>query len=213
MSAQKIRRLVVWALVLTLALVGGWLGYQYGLSNVIANRLADKTMTELREQWREDGPSATPGAPIHIRDGQAFAILRIPALGDDYAWPIASGMGSLGGGLAWYPATAQPGQIGNFAVAGQRITAGAPFARLLDLAVGDQLIVETRDVTYHYSVVVAPTDLTVAADAGWVLDPVPGKDDVVPWQPIITLTTAQDRMLSNDRSVAFGVLTSKEVKS
>lgn len=206
-------RLVASALGLVLLVVGGWLGYQYWASGIVARGIAERAVAELRGTWAADGPSKRPGAPVHIGDGEWFALLRVPAFGDEYEWPIGSGEGALAGGIAWYPDSAQPGQIGNVALAGDRITHGAPFARLLELKVGDQIIIETRDVVYAYRLKVAPADLTVRSDAAWVLDPVPGKTDVVPWESIVTLTTAQDLVISPDRSVAFGALETKEVKS
>ena len=211
-TPRPTRRLVLWALVCALAVLAAWLGYHYGLSNVIATYRADRTVDGLRRDWAERGVSADAGAPRLIEDGEAFAIVRIPAISASYAWPVAAGMGALDRGFAWYPETAQPGQTGNFAVACHRITHGAPCGRLATLTAGDKVVVETRDVDYTYSIVVAASELTVPADAGWVLDPVPGRSESVAWEPVITITTAQDLVLSPDRSVAFGVLTSKEVK-
>lgn len=190
----------------------GWLGYQYGLSNVIAAYRADRTVSWLRQTWQEQGRSASPGAPIQIDAGETFAIIRFPSVGESHVWPVTSGHGGLNSGFAWYPSTAQPGQTGNFAVACHRITHGAPCVGLTDLAAGTEIIVETRDCVYTYAVVVPAAELTVASDAGWVLEPVPGRTDAVPWQPMLTITTAQDWVLSADRSVAFSVLTSKKVK-
>ncbi|MFP5282231.1 MAG: sortase domain-bontaining protein [Actinomycetes bacterium] len=52
--------------------------------------------------------------------------------------------------MGHYPSTAGPGQVGNFALAGHRITHGQPFARLLELDRGDKVVVETRDAVYTY---------------------------------------------------------------
>ena len=49
--------------------------------------------------------------------------------------------------------------------------------------------------------------LTVTDVDTWVLDPVPGKQDVPPTRALITLTTCQDLFHSPDRSVGFGHLT------
>ncbi|MDO4783878.1 MAG: sortase [Propionibacteriaceae bacterium] len=206
------RRPVTWVLVALIATVAAWLGYQYGLSNVTATYRADRALEALRQDWAERGVSSAAGAPVWIGDGEAFAIIRIPAFSASYAWPVSSGMGALDRGFAWYPESAQPGQIGNFALACHRITHGAPCAGLTGLKAGDTVTVETRDATYTYSIVVPASELTVSEDAGWVLDPVPGKGEAVPWEPILTITTAQDLVSSPDRSVAFGVLTSKEMK-
>jgi sortase A len=105
-----------------------------------------------------------------------------------------------------------PGQVGNFALAGHRITHGQPFAKLLDLRRGDEVVVETRTSVYTYVIDEPPRSLTVNADASWVLDPVPGQPTVRPSQSLITLTTCQDLFHSPDRSVGFGHLASTKNK-
>ena len=106
-----------------------------------------------------------------------------------------------------------PGQIGNFAIAGHRVTHGQPFSRLLELDKGDQIVVETRSAIYTYVLDTAPRDLTVEDTATWVIDPVPGKPDATPTQPLITLTTCQDLFHSPDRSIGFGHLQNTKNKS
>ena len=115
-------------------------------------------------------------------------------------------------GVGHYPNSAQPGQIGNFAIAGHRITHGQPFSRLLELDKGDQIVVETRSAIYTYVLDTAPRDLTVEDTATWVLDPVPGQPDATPTQALLTLTTCQDLFHSPDRSIAFGHLASTKNK-
>lgn len=143
----------------------------------------------------------------------AFALLRIPAFGDDYEVPILSGTdpGVLSRGVGHYSSTAMPGQVGNFAVAGHRVTHGQPFARLLELNKGDKIVVETRTAIYSYTLDVAPRDLTVESSDGWVLNPVPGKN-TAPTKSLLTLTTCQDLFRSRDRSIGFGHLTTTTKK-
>jgi len=75
-------------------------------------------------------------------------------------------------GVGWYPGTALPGQVGNFAVAGHRGASG-PLVPLLDLKPGSRVIVETRDATYVYALTNDPNKLTVDKYQTWVIDPVP----------------------------------------
>lgn len=207
----------------------GWAGWQFLGTNITSRHAAQQTTTELREQWQATpaSPSAAasgkPGASIAPAAGQtpsaapqpdqAMALLRIPALGEQ-DWPVLVGTSddALGRGIGWYSQTAQPGAVGNFALAGHRITHGEPFRRLLELERGAQVIVETRDSVYTYELDNAPSELTVADTAGWVLDPVPGKPAQQPTRALITLTTCQDLFHSPDRSVAFGHLVSKTDK-
>ncbi len=79
----------------------------------------------------------------------------------------------LNRGVGHYTSTAQPGEIGNFAIAGHRVTHGQPFARLLELDAGDEVVVETRDAIYTYVMDGSPGNLTVNDTETWVLDPDP----------------------------------------
>ena len=129
-------------------------------------------------------------------------------------WPVVAGIEveDLKKGVGWYPTTAQPGQVGNFALAGHRVTNGEPFRRMLELRVGDEVVIETRDFVFTYELNSAPGQLTVQDTETWVLDPVPGHDDVQPTEELLTLTTCEDLFHSPDRSVAFGKLVTTEAK-
>lgn len=145
------------------------------------------------------------GASTAWPDGVA-AILTIDRLG--ITWPVADNVSeqALASGMGWYPDTAKPGQVGNCAIAGQRIGHGAPFAHLSELQAGDKITLATATDRYTYLVTVAPANLTVARDASWVLDPVPGNPGLEPTVAVLTLTTAQDLLDTGDRAVAFAVL-------
>lgn len=213
----------------------GWMGYQYYGTNGPSKEAAASEINQLEKEWTGGGaqtPAPGPGAvsgsqspaPGSASGSQspapqtptyseaqldkAMAILRIPALGDTYRVPIITGVSdnALSRGVGWYPTTAQPGQVGNFALAGHRVTHGEPFARLLELKPGDQVIVETKTHIFTYQLDQAPSQVTVKDVDTWVLDPVPGKKDAQPTQALITLTTCQDLFRSPDRSVGFGHL-------
>ena len=191
--------------MLVLAIGGlGWLGYQLVASNLVARHAHTTEKDELRAQWAQPGPepTATPGA--------AFGLLRIPRFGDDYEVPILSGtdLETLSRGVGHYSSTALPGQVGNVALTGHRVTHGQPFSRLLELDAGDQVILETREAVFSYVIDQPPRNLTVPAGASWVLDPLPGQPGATPTQALLTLTTAQDLLPTGDRSVGFGHLAS-----
>lgn len=202
----------------------GYVGYQYVGTNFIADRAFDSGRQNLRQRWQAQQP-----APVNARDsadpdptvraakplpGEATALLRIPAFGADYEIPILEGadLGTLSGGVGHYPGTALAGQVGNFALAGHRVTHGEPFRRLLELQPGDEVVVETASAVYTYVLDKPPRSLTVTDTATWVLDPVPGEPDAVPTKALITLTTCQDLVRSADRSVGFGHLQSTRNK-
>jgi sortase A len=212
----------------------GWMGYQYFGTNGPAREAAKSEVSTLQDQWNNgDGidvpdPSATPSAGATATSSaatkgpkysqaqldKAMAILTIPSFGADYKVPILVGTSdyALGRGVGWYENTQLPGQIGNFAIAGHRITHGEPFARLLELKPGDKVIVETKSYIFTYQVDESPSKLTVKDVDTWVLDPVPGKTGVKPTQALITLTTCQDLFHSPDRSVGFGHLVDTKKK-
>ena len=146
--------------------------------------------------------------------GDAIALLRIPAFGDDYEIPILNGtdLSILSKGVGHYSSTAAPGQIGNFAIAGHRVTHGQPFAKLLDPEEGRRgdRGDPRGDLHLCHGRLTAPADGDDSET--WVLDPVPGEPDAKPTEALITLTTCQDLFRSPDRSIGFGRLQSTQNK-
>jgi sortase A len=193
----------------------GWVGYQYFGTNVVSEHAFDKETKQLRTKWNDETKS-DPDAKNQpsVVPGDAIALLRIPAFGKDFEVPILNGtdLSVLSKGVGHYSSTAAPGEIGNFAVAGHRVTHGQPFARLLDLKRGDEVIVETRQAIYTYVLDDSPRSLTVRETDTWVLQPVPGRPDAKPTEALITLTTCQDLFRSADRSIGFGHLVSTKNK-
>lgn len=191
------------ALALVVAVVG-WLAWVYGGTAVVSEIAWSHEEKAVRSQWQQTpAPAPSPG--------DVLGLLRVPAWGAGYEVPILPGTGSgaLAHGVGHYPSTAMPGQLGNFALAGHRVTHGQPFSRLPDLRRGDQLVVETRQAVYTYVVQEPARDLTVTASGGsWVLDPVPGERRATPTQALLTLTTAQDVLPTGDRAVAIARLSS-----
>jgi sortase A len=192
-----------------------WVGYQFLGTNLVSERAFQTERDTLRHKWANEkavDPSGREKVPVI--PGDAIGLLRIPAFGSSYEIPILSGtdLNILSRGVGHYTGTAYPGQKGNFAVAGHRVTHGQPFARLLELNKGDQVVVETRDAIYTYVLDTAPRDVTVDDTETWVLEPVPGKPGVVPTDALITLTTCQDLFHSPDRSIGFGHLESTKNK-
>ncbi|MET7278236.1 class E sortase [Kribbella sp. NPDC005582] len=197
---RGVRGLGILLLVAGLGLLG-WVGWQYFGTGITSNQQMGEAENALREQWKK--PAAKTPA-----EGQPVVLLRIPKFGKDWEKPVIEGIGKgeLARGIGHYPQTQLPGQPGNFALAGHRVTHGSPFRKLLELRKGDQVIVETADSIYTYELDGSPRDLTVKPADNWVLDPVPGKPQETATKSVITLTTCQDLFHSPDRSVAFGQL-------
>lgn len=203
----------------------GWVGYQYFGTNIVSEKAFTQEKDGLRAKWDSQpvGKDKPDGAQVVI-PGDAIGLLRIPKFGNDYEIPILSGtdLDILSRGVGHYPSTAAPGAVGNFAIAGHRITHGEPFAKLLELSKDDKVVVETREAIYTYAIDVAPKNLTVADTETCVIDPVPchssekadgKKADVAPTEKMLTLTTCQDLFRSPDRSVGFAVLEKTKKKS
>jgi sortase A len=202
MARGVMRGLGIVLLVAGLGLLG-WVGWQYFGTGVTSDRKMGDAESALREQWTKPAPAGVAPA-----SGEPIVLLRIPKFGEDWEKPVVEGVGKddLARGIGHYPQTQLPGRPGNFAIAGHRVTHGAPFRKLLELRKGDEVIVETAEAVYTYELDGSPRDLTVKPTDNWVLEPVPGKPRETPTKSIITLTTCQDLFRSPDRSVAFGHL-------
>jgi sortase A len=100
-------------------------------------------------------------------DGTVVAEIDIPAIGVNQFVVSGTSTDDLAKGPGHYIGTAAPGQAGNVAIAGHRTTHGAPFNRLAELTVGDQIILtDTRDQHLTYVVAqlpypVSPSDVSV----------------------------------------------------
>ncbi|MDQ0952242.1 sortase A [Streptomyces phaeochromogenes] len=157
-----------------------------------------------------DSASATSSAP-RPRWTQAYAILSIPRL--DLRVPVAEGISKGNvlnkGYVGHYPETAQPGQAGNFALAGHRNTHGEPFRYINRLRRGDRIEVETSTAVYTY--VVDRTLAQTSAGDGGVIREVPrstvraGYGYTDPGY-YLTLTTCTPEYTSKYRLVVWGKL-------
>jgi uncharacterized protein YlxW (UPF0749 family) len=132
-----VRRVAGWAgeLLVTLGvLVLLFAAWQLWWTDVVSNRAQTQIVDSLEATFAREGAEATSapvpanGIPDALNDEGAFAVLRIPRFGDDYARPIIEGTGRdvLALGVGPYVGTAGPGQVGKFALAGHRTTFPSP---------------------------------------------------------------------------------------
>ena len=144
--------------------------------------------------------------PDDLSLGQPFALLRIPRFGAGWKFAIVQGTGlpQLALGPGHVPGIALPGQVGNFAVAGHRVTAGNPVWSLPSMRPGDLVYVETVVGTFEYRVLARP-DLVPAGDTA-VLAPVPGQPGARPHLRLITLITCNPAWTGTNRVVVTGEL-------
>ncbi|MFJ1742644.1 class E sortase [Streptomyces microflavus] len=122
--------------------------------------------------------------------GRIGEVLRIPALGTGWAQPVYDGVADkqLRAGVGHFPTTEEPGQIGNYALAGHRSGVSDPAFRNIDrITSGTKIqVITAHRITYTYTVrrvrTVAPTDVNVIAQ-------VPGRPDVPPTEAKLTIVT------------------------
>ncbi len=183
----------------------GYVGWQMFGTNVISKHRAETITADTRQAW-DDG--ATP---------PALGLLRVPRFGKDFVVPIVKGFGadSLARGVGWYPDGAKVGGVGNYVLAGHRVTHGEPFRQFPDLRRGDTVTIETRSATYTYRLRNAGQAITVDFDTGWPLWPVPAPDaaDRKPTARLITLLTCAELFHTDDRNVVVGDLVSRAPKA
>ncbi|HYN30763.1 MAG TPA: class E sortase [Dermatophilaceae bacterium] len=192
-----------------------FVAWQLWWTDVAAGRDQAATVSALSDQFEErgggSGTPATPGATgatggtsQGIPEG-AFAVVRIPRLGGDWATPVLPGTDAetLRHGLGHYEDTAAPGKVGNFALAGHRTTWGRPLHDIDRLVAGDRIVVETQAGWSVYAVtsaeVVAPTAVEVIA-------PVPDQPGAEPTEAWLTLTSCHPRYSARERYVVHARL-------
>lgn len=169
-------------------------------TGVAGDRAQDRVADELREDW------AAPGAPVPPASGAAFAFLHVPRLGEDWTRAVVEGVEpeQLEAGPGHYPGTAQPGEVGNFAVAGHRVGQGSPFLDLDSLQRGDAVVVETAATWHVYRVT---TTTVVAPTETWVVAPTPGGPPGGPATgAFLTLTTCHPEFSDRERLVVHAEL-------
>lgn len=211
---------VVGELLITAGVVLGlFVVWQLWWTDVVAEQAQVAMIADLG--WAEPLPEPAevpddgiarpqPGEPPVVdRPGttETFATMIVPRFGDDYERTVSEGVTRSGTldelGIGWYPHSELPGEVGNFALAGHRVTFGKPFNQIEELEPGDALIVRTEDVWYVYrateSYIVLPHQVEVVA-------PVPGDVDAEPTERFITLTSCHPMFSLRERIVVHGVL-------
>jgi sortase A len=211
-------RILATFLTLVLLVGAGWFAWKYVGTNIVAKQRQGEMAVALADDWRDNRQGDATEDEIAV--GEAMAVLRIPRFGDDFEVPVVEGIddSALTSGVGHFPDTQRPGQLGNFAVAGHRITNGQPFKDFPDLRAGDEVEVETRTHVYTYVLEGSGTSTIVDFTDIWVIQPVPekarqrpsGRSRAVPREALITLTTCSEIFHTDNRSVVFGHLVSTE---
>ncbi len=178
---------------------------------VQASRAQHRFASQLNHEWQRPADPARPDF-IHAVLGQPFAFLRIPRLGRSWRFAVVEGTGlaQLALGPGHVQGTQLPGQLGNFAVAAHRVTAGNPFYYLPGMRQGDFVFVDTKVNTYEYRI--TGKKWVLPSDVG-VLDPVPGHLRERPGQRLITLITCDPAWTGTYRVIVTGLLVQAAARS
>ncbi len=199
-SQSRGRTVGIIGLVLLLAGVGvlGYVGWQMFGTSIVSRHKAEAIEKSTVSAWARG------------ENGPALGLIRIPRFGKDYEAPIVRGFSdeALAKGVAWYPKGARVGQIGNYVVAGHRVTHGQLFSKFPDLRRGDKVIIETRTAVYTYRLRNAGQSITVDFRTAWPLWPVPAADarGRKPTKRLITMLTCAELFHTNNRNVVIGDL-------
>ena len=141
--------------------------------------------------------------PIQPQLGGLVGRITIPSIGVSKYVVAGVRLKDLERGPGLFPGSPLPGQKGNVAIAGHRITFGAPFSRIDEINDNEKIILETRDGTFTYIVkgepkIVAATDVAVARTTN-------------PDIAMVTLVSCYPKWTSTQRIVVVGILDSTEL--
>jgi sortase A len=187
-----------------------FVAWQLWWTDIAAGQTQRQLTQQLEQQWQGPPPphpsASSPAVRLkEIPMGDAFALIRVPRFGHDYVRPILQGvdLDILDRGVGHYPESVKPGEVGNFAVAGHRVTYAKPFNRIAELKPGDAVVVETRDAWYVYRV---QSHVIVTPDRVDVVAPVPQQPGKKPTKRMMTMTACHPQFSARERYVVFSVL-------
>ena len=188
--------------------------WQLWWTDIAANKdnevLADQLITEWRDNPANELPDDpdTPYVAEPVDENSGFGIMYVPRFGEDYYRTVAEGV-SLEPvlnrmGVGRYPSSAMPGEVGNFAIAGHRVTYGKPLNQIHQLRPGDEIVVQTSDGFYTYTF---RNFEIVLPDATEVLAAVPTLPEYKGKDRIMTLTACNPMFSARERYIAYAELT------
>lgn len=157
-------------------------------------------------QQLPNGESAACPENTAAVDSGAMVVIYAPAIGADWSAPVRSGVDDQTlntGGLGHYPDTQLPGEPGNFAVAGHRLTYGDVLRDQDRLTPGDEIYVESPDGYYTYEVYETHVVLPQQSE---VILPVPGEPGADADRSLLTLTTCHPLFSNRERLITHAEL-------
>ena len=210
-TQRRTRRVIAVALIVVGLTLLGNVAWQFWGTNWVSHRKHDRIVAAVVEAWEQGKGSGA----VEVDEGKAFALVRVPRFGDAYVIPVLEGTSDtvLAAGYGHFEDTAEPGGVGNYALAAHRVTHGEPLRRMPELQPGDEIVIETRTRIFTYVLDTGGDDLVVDFTANWVIEALPKNPDAGGSQPeqlqgqrLITLTTCASLFHTDNRLVAFGHL-------
>jgi sortase A len=160
----------------------------------IAESRAQDTLASEFEAVVQNAPTQTT-TPLY---GDVISHIQIPSIDVDKYVVAGVDAKSLQRGPGLFPGSPLAGQLGNVAITGHRTTYGAPFSRIDELTIGDEIILKTPEGEFTYIVnaepfIVEPTQTEVAKTTD-------------PNSAILTLISCHPRWTSEKRIVVTASL-------
>ncbi len=145
-------------------------------------------------------PEPIPSNPRAPTPEVVLGVIRIPAIGLEWALGEGMTLTAIDRGPSHWPGTALPGELGNVVIAGHRTTHGAPFRQLHLLEPGDEIVFDLGVATHRYSVT---ETLIVFPEDVWIADQSP--------EHIVTLFACHPPGSARNRIVVRGELVSSDI--
>jgi sortase A len=153
-----------------------------GLQTARAQDDLDRQFQARLAEIRTEAPPASNGpagtepttAPADLpppEPGEPVGRIVIPDIGTDFMIVEGVDLKWLEQGPGHFPETPLPGQPGNAAIAGHRVTFAAPFHRVDELAPGAEITVETLQGTFYYEVLPQPSPNGDDPLGHYIIDP------------------------------------------
>lgn len=138
--------------------------YQLWITNIFSAQKQASATSQLNQEWDTVLGGAQRTNHYDLTDGHGLAKLYIPSFGQDYVYTVVEGTNDndLAIGPGHYTGSALPGQPGDMAVAGHRVSHGAPFSDLGILQSCDSIVIESDADWYVYRVLPMSNEV-----AGW----------------------------------------------
>jgi sortase A len=192
LTRRRSRRVVGLVLVTIGCLVAAFLVFEFALSYLTYDRSQTLLLRDLRALVASQEAVDVAWVPD---PGQPVGVLSIPKIGLSTVMVEGTSAAMTEKGPGHLHGTPLPGRAGNAVVMGRRTTYGAPFGRLDELQIGDEIDVSTGAGQFTY--LVAKVAVVRPGDA----DVVVGSTD-----SRLTLITSSPPYLATGRYVVTGAL-------